>query len=268
MLSTVSAQETQNLIGALQEDMLREPLDEIKGPVKPVLGYIRLVYFDAAQQGGGIRNIPHQTSRVFDSSVYFASWISESWVPITQSYTSTLAALTGLGAMELLEPDYQRVYEIRLTDFMEPGITNNASVICLTPQLGWRHDNLWRIRDRLGLDSRHNRHAEDYGIFILTDPDDIAFVIGSGHSKLMVDEHNARRVLLMQLYGEHGEALVSQYILVHDLPASIRAEAALYLEQRARLLREAAEQSFVFLSQRPFPPPSQAGQPVITAHAG
>jgi len=275
LLTTNAPEEVQILISAMQEDMLRETLDEIKNPVMPVLGYIRLVYLDPLGSGRGVR-VTHNMALDFDLSVVAAlpdyrnpaaeTWaaVLETLIPITQGYTNTLAALRSLGLIELLQPDYQRVFEIRMTDFMDSNVTNAAMVIGLTPQRGWHRSFDWRIRDRL--ESRRWDYDNDSsadGVFILTDPDDIAHVIGRGHSTLMSDKNNARRTLLMQFYGEYGEFLASQFILVSDLPESIRVEAAAHLELRERQFSEAA-----FYSQQPFPITSQIEQSVIVAHAG
>jgi len=272
LLTTSAPEEVQILISAMQEDMLRETLDEIKNPVRPVLGYIRLDYLSADQRGSGTASVTHQITHgsYFSSDAAFAAFrnnILETWIPITQGYTNTLAALRSLGLIELLQPDYQRVFEIRMTDFMEPGVTNAATVINLTPQRGWRHSFNWRIRDRLESQRwDYDNDSSADGVFILTDPDDIANVIGRGHSTLMSDKNNARRALLMQFYGEYGEFLASQFILVSDLPESIRAEAAAHLELRERQLRESFEQ-IAFSAQQPFPITAQIGQSVIVAHA-
>ena len=208
------------LIAALQEDMLRESLDEILSPVLPVVGYIQLTYqFEDARQTWG-RNS------------------TEVAVPLTQSYTSTLRLLNDFGMADLVAPDYSRVYEIVLIDLVDTrwhGTHNRA----VSMTMGGDSDNFRHLIRNIQRDiewyREHGRESADVldqRIFILDDPKDIEHILGRGHATMVLSRQTSRYVMLMQLQDSTGTVLFTQYIMLWDLPESIRTEATQAVERQ------------------------------------
>jgi len=231
-LSLTDAQ-LRSLTQALREDMLREPLDEILDPVRPVVGYVVLFYSD------------DPADHFLPTSNWWGSY-TETWIPLTEGYTGTLALLRSLDVMGLLEGNYESVSEIIITDLFDIGFHNR--VLPIDPGRNFDHF-YWVIRDRMDrIEWRHESRGSSQTVqvhevmlFSLTDPDDIAFVMSRGHSTLLLNEENSRRVLAMQVRGENHQVLSSKYILVDDLPTSIRREVALHIEDMVRQRLGSAE---------------------------
>ena len=216
----LSGEDAQRLIGALQEDMLRKTLDEILNPAHPALGFIELSYHEqTASDRPGSRRL-----------------VVSTLIPVTQGDTSTLSLLQSLGAIERFAPETELVHEILITDFGDgfwlPGRgAGQNQVISLNPSHHGFHDLHWYLNPEFHL---HHAGGDSRRVFSVTGDDEIAHLLGRVHSTLLTNEENAGRALYMQIYGPEQRMLSAGFVLLGDLPASVRGQVAAYLEERAR----------------------------------
>ena len=211
------------LLSALREDMLRETLDEILNPVNPTVAYIALTYREP-----GVMERQWQRS----GSVYRVRVLADTTIPLTEASTSTLGLLRDHGLSDLLRPGIEGVSEVIITDLASGNRSREQGrVVQLTPDTGRDFDHFYRLEGERAAAVREEAQS-DLVFFSLTDPEDIAHVIGRGHTAMFIGEDAFDQVLVMHILGP-DETLATRYILPDDLPLSIRGEAIAQMERRA-----------------------------------
>lgn len=232
--------EMNRLIDALQNDMLRQPLEEILNPTQKAEGYLQLVYHDDALREYGYREyMPAAVSETIITYSYDTEYmdtviaddptiVAQTWVPLTSGYSETLTLLRELGLDELLATDPGKVSEVRITDLFGTYFYYNANAVRrLTPASV--SDFYWRFNDREQLEA---------AVFSVTEPAEIEALAEAGVGAMYLDGQMAGRVMAMQYYNEAGAAVGLQLVRVEDLPDSVRAVALQYLEERANAFRD------------------------------
>ncbi|MCL2578595.1 MAG: hypothetical protein FWE32_01025 [Oscillospiraceae bacterium] len=211
--STLSGEQAERLARALREDMLRETLDEVRRPVHPTLGFVTLNYNEARQQPQDRR------------------WhIVTTQVPITAGYTSTLAVLEGLGAADILRPDFAEVHEILVIDFVDGLSFGHRGERVVNLSVGNRH--VTDLRMILEDQRDHPESWDNRQVFSITNPDEIANLMTRVHTTLLLDDEIIGRAVYLQAYGSYDRSLFAGYVLIEDLPVSIRSQVADHLNER------------------------------------
>lgn len=218
------------LLEALRADMLAETPEEIADLVHPVVAYIQLDFFGivGSDMPYLLRNRWTQAvSPWFEHHTIGMGLAGRDWrglgstqIPVTAGFTNTLPALSRMGV--LTTPDPGDVYMIRAITF---GAENESE---------W--NEWWRLESQV--------HRLDYGPFIsdnvgmdidwllrreepefipfyltdITDPEDIAAILGRGHATLRLTPENIASSAIIRIYAGQGQLLGTQFIPLEVLP--------------------------------------------------
>ena len=208
---TLSEFEMSQLIEALQEDILSQPLDSILGG-EQALAFLRIqLSTPAARRVGGPAISP------WNSDIFPEQGITSFGVTLTQSHSRTLSLLEEYGFGILIRPNPANIYEIRVIDMH--GFWHQNLVVTAMPTI--LRDAEWRLGRTEDADNR---------MLITNNRAEIASLMRSGRSTLLLSDEARTSHLFMGFYCDEGVLRFGQFVALDDLPGWMHQEMQEHLE--------------------------------------